>query len=297
METINNFLDRVFLDFIGYINSGVELCKLHDSSFANGNLPDYSDSNIEQLYLLRYAYAYAFEYKQMFRHLFNTYSYGSEIEVTSIGCGSMLDYWALAHAVKYGTHIRYYGVDTIDWKYKVNKRDFDEVYFNQSDAIVYCEKYQKTSNVYIFPKSISEFSDNQVQQIADSFIPQYIHKDIVHFLISLRTDDNNQNSDIQKAEILYNRMLKIGYFCNNQFPFEPYNFLSTEYANSTIASIDSDFVHPGNIVDYLKVLYSQCIHFTDCQNSEFCKKTFCRYPMLNCYNANWLSMSFIRRNN
>ena len=99
MITINKYLDDILFDFKEYVTSGVRLCDLKEVHFDAGNLPDYSDIHVQQLYLLRYAYAYSFEYKRMYASLIRRMNPGMEIAVTSIGCGSMIDYWALTRVV------------------------------------------------------------------------------------------------------------------------------------------------------------------------------------------------------
>ena len=56
MITINKYLDDILFDFKEYVTSGVRLCDLKEVHFDAGNLPDYSDIHVQQLYLLRYAY-------------------------------------------------------------------------------------------------------------------------------------------------------------------------------------------------------------------------------------------------
>lgn len=55
MITINKYLDDILFDFKEYVTSGVRLCDLKEVHFDAGNLPDYSDIHVQQLYLLRYA--------------------------------------------------------------------------------------------------------------------------------------------------------------------------------------------------------------------------------------------------
>lgn len=294
METINSYLNRVFSDFRNYVDSGSDLCELNNSHFSAGNLPDYSNLNIQQLYLLRYAYAYAFEYKYMYHNILQYFEKKNEIEVTSIGCGSMIDYWSLTQVVKPETHIRYYGIDIIDWHYKTTKRPNDEIYLHIGDAVDYCNQYQKTSDIYIFPKSISEFSPIQLQNLANGFISQYIMKDTIHILVSLRTDEHNLTDDIFKAEILYKKMLELGFRNIHPNSLQPY-VMSKDIVSNTIANVDSTFTHPSEIIDYLKVLNQRCINHNNCPLNNSCYSTLTRFPILKCNYAKWLSMSFERR--
>ena len=97
MFTINDYLDDILEEFEDYVHSGIRLCDLKSVHFDAGKIPDYSNIHVQQLYLLRYAYAYSFEYKCMYRTLLDRTNFRKNISVTSIGCGSMLDYWALAN--------------------------------------------------------------------------------------------------------------------------------------------------------------------------------------------------------
>ena len=44
------------------------------------------------MYLLRYAFAYAFEYSRMYLDVLAQMDDVNNISVTSVGCGSMIDY-------------------------------------------------------------------------------------------------------------------------------------------------------------------------------------------------------------
>lgn len=73
--------------------------------------------------LQRYAFAYAFEYSRMYLDVLSQMDDVNNISVTSVGCGSMIDYWSLVHALemksKMDCSIRYVGIDIIDWNYKI----------------------------------------------------------------------------------------------------------------------------------------------------------------------------------
>lgn len=55
----------------------------------------------------------------MFDTLFAREKFKDSIEVASIGCGNMIDYWGLVEALgEIGSgecYIKYRGIDTIDW--------------------------------------------------------------------------------------------------------------------------------------------------------------------------------------
>ena len=66
MIEITKYLQTVYEDLQRYVDNDVCLCKFKELNFEAGALPDYEDINIQQLYLLRYAFAYAFEYSRMY---------------------------------------------------------------------------------------------------------------------------------------------------------------------------------------------------------------------------------------
>lgn len=294
MKSINSFLNDVLADFDQFVCSADSLCKLHDSHFMAGNIPDYSDVNIQQLYLLRYVYAYAFEYKYMYSNLIDSMPPDTNhIEVTSIGCGSMVDYWSLTRVVRDDITINYKGVDTVDWKYKFLRRRIDTGGFYCKSAVDFLRRDRLTSDVYIFPKSISEFTASEMRQLADCFTPERLTKDRIYFLFSLRTDDRSKGRDTANTRILYDRIIECGYNTNDSVT--RYLEFGRDVKDETIASVDDDFEHPDEIVDYLKNLYSRCPIYLNCANNEDCKRMLGRYPMLRCKYATWQSFSFERR--
>ena len=186
MITINKYLDDILFDFKEYVTSGVRLCDLKEVHFDAGILPDYSDIHVQQLYLLRYAYAYSFEYKRMYASLIRRMNPGMEIAVTSIGCGSMIDYWALTRVVPNRCTIRYRGIDTIDWSYRMEQRPQDDVLFRNADAVELVSKAKRlTADAYIFPKSISEFSKSDIEEICIALGEKTPLQNTVYFLFSL----------------------------------------------------------------------------------------------------------------
>lgn len=295
MITINGFLDRVLDDFKDYVDTQEQLCDLLDVHFDGGRVPDYSDIHVQQLYLLRYAYAYAFEYKYMYSDLLSRINLGQKIEVTSVGCGNRIDYWSLAHVVKQKCDICYKGIDTIDWSYRFAPRSRDDVRHRIGDAVsLFQGAHGFSSDIYIFPKSISEFSPDEVHVLADCFTKENISKDVIHFMFSLRTDSGSIERDTNKTNIFYERLLECGFRTNDDSNFHAEFYDSIK--GKSIREIDNDFHHPGDVIDYLKELYEKCTDFHDCfrSESEDCKSRLGRWPILKCRQAAWQIFTFER---
>lgn len=140
----------------------------------------------------------------------------NNISVTSVGCGSMIDYWPLVHALemkrKIDCSIRYVGIDKIDWNYKIRQRQNDKLhYLIRNAADFFTNNSRFISDVYFFPKSISEFSDSELNVMANSLLSKKIQKDRFFVCISLREDQGSMDRDIQKTKCLIEAIGKNGF--------------------------------------------------------------------------------------
>ena len=93
----------------------------------------------------------------------------------------MIDYWAAAECLEdIGSDCRiiYEGLDLIDWNYKIEKRRNDIVSFKPEDISDWFNEIDELgSDIYIFPKSISEFSNDEFENICEGFESLKIKKD------------------------------------------------------------------------------------------------------------------------
>lgn len=292
MITINEYLDDILLDFKDYATSGIELCGLKDVHFDGGRIPHYSDLHVQQLYLLRYAYAYSFEYKQMYRSLIERLDPTSEMSVTSIGCGSMIDYWALTRVIPRDCKIRYRGVDTVNWSYQMEKRPRDDVRFLNVDVVDLFRGASKlTADAYIFPKSISEFSLPDIRNICAELGEKVSSNKPIYFLFSLRTAQGSMERDMSKTHQLFQAMLDNGF--NSDDNPNQYMTLNDELQGQKIRLVDNDFCHPTEVIGFLtKELHTCCVNF-DGQNCQSdCESRLGRWPILKCQQARWQLFEF-----
>ena len=299
MVSINDYLDEILDDFVSYLDEGHELCDLKSVNFDQGRVPDYEDIHVQQYYLLRYAYAYAFEYKRMYETLFERIIPHGSLDVTSIGCGTMIDYWALARVLKQGPYpnvsVNYMGIDLIDWYYKVPERKKDTVTFCQNDVLDEFLQYGSlNSDIYFFPKSISEFSDDEYEGLCKIFEETPISVNQLHILISVRSDQGSLKRDLQRAEQLRCAIIKNGFATDDHC--RGFWTVDAEDEDKKIRSADSDFDHPADIVDTLKELNARCIHYqenrTNC--SKDCINQLNRWPILKQNQVRFLILSFER---
>ena len=242
-------------------------------------------------------YAYAFEYKSMFSKLFQQENFKDNIAVVSIGCGNMIDYWGLVEAFeKIGNDtckIKYKGIDTIDWNYKVEKREEDIVRFIEGNAATVFSKVSSlTSDVYIFPKSISEFSNQEFQEICDGFSQKKILKDRVHVLISLRSDQASMKRDVERSRKIVSALEQNGFVTKDDAGV----YWHYENEDRGINKMDQTFEYPNEAIDLLSSLSEACYTYVnegenctdDCQNLN-------RWPVLKARNIRYQILSFDRK--
>lgn len=230
----------------------------------------------------------------MYKTLLNRTNFDKNIAVTSIGCGSMLDYWALANGVPHSYRIQYRGIDAINWAYQIEARPQDDVRFICNDAIDYLSQvYTLSSNVYIFPKSISEFSIAAMSQIGKLFGEKTLTGQSVFFMFSLRTDTGSMERDVRQTRALFEAMLENGFHSSDN-PNEYYHF-AEDWREKKIKDVDKDFCHPGRVVNFLKdELHSSCIEYSHngehCEND--CERRLSWWPILTCKQAQWQIFEF-----
>ena len=297
MITINDYLNDILEDFSAYLVEGHELCRLKSVNYDQGQVPDYDDVHVQQYYLLRYAYAYAFEYKRMYEILFQRFCPHGKIHVTSIGCGTMLDYWALARILEQNTllncSVNYSGIDQIDWNYQIPARRMDTISFYQNDVVDELSQYDSLdSDVYFFPKSISEFSDYDFGALCKIFEESPITENQIHIMISVRSDEGSMRRDLQRAELLRQAIIKNGFMTNDHCN----RYWSVNNKDEKIRLSDLDFEHPTDVIDTLKELNMRCVHFQqEHSNCHYdCVNRLTRWPILNQKQICFLILTFER---
>lgn len=275
MIGITNYLEQVYEDFKHEIDNGRYLCELKGLTFESGCLPDYNNIQIQRLYLLRYAFAYGFEYSYIYSEVLERLHNPDNLSVESIGCGNFWDYWALVRTIeekkKINCNVRYVGIDEIDWNYKVEKREQDEVLFKKENAVNFFEKTKKfISDIYFFPKSISEFSNEEIQIIADNLKWKPILKDKIIFCFSIRANEFSRESDMNKTKQIVKALEENGYKQNTK---KDVCWCFKE--NKGIILFDHDYLYPQEAYDYVISLNKKCNKYIELESN--CKNECERY--------------------
>ena len=168
MRYLEKYLDQIYTDFENDVKRMDCLCEIASLNYRTLRLPDYHNIHVQQLYLLKYAYAYAYEYYLMYRKAVESLGILNTVSVVSLGCGAMIDYMGFLSLKDIRPlTVSYTGVDRVDWSYKPVFSPEDQVvlntnttaagYFHSIDAL--------DADIYMFPKSISEQSGDEVADI------------------------------------------------------------------------------------------------------------------------------------
>ena len=156
---IENYIRNIYNEFKVYLDKENLLCDLKNLHFYSKNIPDYNKIYIQQLYLLRYAYAYIFEYKEIYNTLFSILPNEiNNINILSIGSGACLDFYSLN--LIYTHTVDYLGIDCIDWHYKPENLE-NTLYkfkFYKDDFLNILKNHSINREIIFFPKSIGELS-------------------------------------------------------------------------------------------------------------------------------------------
>ncbi len=297
MVGITEYIQQIYEDFSEYYDEGHNMCELKKLTFEAGGLPDYNSKRMQQFYLLRYAFAYSFEYSCIYDDILKDFKEKPRIEVVSIGCGAMIDYWSLVYSLiqhrMQECSVRYDGIDKIDWNYKIKPRKNDKVHFNLENAKKTFAKNEKfVYDVYFFPKSISEFDEGEMSIMIDALSQKPIVKDTIYFCISIRSDQGSMDRDMKKTKKIIRALEK-----NNYVTSTSHNTYTHFKENKGIVSIDGAFCYPTDALEYIKNLNTKCKMYL--ANGENCKKKcssyLSRYPILRTGNICYQIIKFERK--
>lgn len=269
-DFIENTMQTIFDDFQDELNNYESCCYLKNLRFDKGNIPDYSDKLIQQLYMLRYFPAYLIEYYTMYKKL-KEIKFLEQYNVLSIGCGCGIDYYGLYFALDENIdQICYTGIDKVDWLYR-NDLGNENCYFIMEDITNWNNLDKNGYNLIVFPKSIGEFDQAAFQKLKIAIKNTRFEQDKICLISSAR--DSHIDSDVNRLEELIQVFEDTHKFnCNNKE--EKYIKFKE---NAGLRKFFPEFEFPNEILDYLISLLNQCKNYT--QNDYIACSTECEVQL------------------
>ena len=276
MMNINDYISMSAENFMRKLNAGVPLCQCKTLTFKEEQLPDYTNEIVQDFYIMRYGMAYAFEYKKLYKTMMENISsdvldeltiYNRDFEVVSLGCGNMIDYWALRRVFPEEYTINYHGIDVVDWNNKFPCYPGDSMDFQKCKISEYfssCDCF--SADAYIFPKSISEFDDEEIEAVCESWRDKGIYNDEVHLLFAMRSTDTNLKLDCKKAKKLSSTLASFGMKSNGP--------VKVEGVGRKVYNLDKDFSE-----NVWKKVYGDLENFPKAckKHNNFCNCSACDF--------------------
>lgn len=292
MRSLENYLDRIYTDFEDEVNKMDSLCALTSLNYQTRRLPKYTDIRVQQLYLLKYAYAYTYEYFLMYNKAVKALDISRKLSVVSLGCGAMTDYMGLVSLKdSRPLEIAYTGVDPVDWSYKpvTCAQDIVDLNMGTTAGAYFGSRDELDADIYMFPKSISELSMEEVAFISDCFRFKKNKKDRFAICVSLRNSPVHRQEDLKKTDILQSAVLAGGYMqgAGNRYYF-------TVPEDVGIKKYEKNYNYPDRALGILKELGSRCLAKNFCRCQSQCMAGLNRYPVLKTKEICYIIMTFER---
>lgn len=184
----------------------ISLCKLKNISFLPDYEPDYSDSLLRNVYLLRYGVAYFTEYYRLYEKIFSAILPGyNSYSLFSVGCGAHIDKVAAQFALnnfQQSSRLHYVGLDRVDWGDEVESTAAQPCTILCIDSL----PIRLEADILAFPKSISELDELFLDNFASRV---FTNKFILS--VSLRKGETVSFDDISKVECLLHNFSVRGY--------------------------------------------------------------------------------------
>ncbi len=270
-------------DFEHGLSAMDRLCELKKLPFDSGHIPDYENTQVQQLYFLRYFPASLVEYYLISRKLIN-FNFLTHFKMFSLGCGANIDYYGFYYALRdhaaaeHAENFSYTGLDKTDWCYKEDLGRCQYSYIN-GDISLWQSLDADDYNVIIFPKSIGEFSNrvfNHVQKIL--LHSNFTEKNIV-LISSVR--EQHSPTDMYRFEIIANILRKnFGY--TNLDNCTTYYHIRDAGTGFGLSRCCDSFYYPDEVKHFLLNLQNQCPIFKkyrkSCQSD--CQDLLNRNPIL-----------------
>ena len=168
------------------------------------------------------------------------------------------------------------------------------MFFKRGNAANIFKKAERLfSHVYIFPKSISEFTIDEFKDICEGFKNSKFENDKVHILISLRLDERSMDRDMDRSEQIISAMKENGFTTKDTSR----RYYSFEEEERGIKGLDNKFNYPNEAIEILKLLNEKCITYKNKSKncSDSCVKYLSRWPVMKVKNICFQVLSFDRK--
>lgn len=123
--------------------------------------------------------------------------------------------------------------------------------------LIYLDIKELVSNAYIFPKSISEFSDRDFEKICEGFETKEIVNDKIYILISIGSGEWSMDRDMGRSGKIISALRENSFHAKDKST-EYIHFINEEKG---IKGLDYKFEYPDEAFDTIKELNEKMCRF------------------------------------
>lgn len=273
------------------------LCDCKAFTFQNGSSPDYSNSDIQKLYLSRYAAAYYAEYYYVFEREILPRLTTSNPSILSIGTGVGLDLAAISHCLRQhnkSASPNLVGVDRVVWD------TAKEVFGGFGGRIYQADLSLPESlasldgtvfDLIVFPRSLGEIHSVIKEKLVEAL--SRIKCSDKHWIVSFaRKEGNYLSKDALAFRKIAEHWSEKGY--STTANLDQYTRFTSSMAWRTICAPWWDY--PSPVYDGLEKFHSLCSQLGVCSISGSCRDVFSRMrPMMKSDYSRWQVAEFRRK--
>jgi hypothetical protein len=252
---IIDILDGLIKSTKEYISLLPDLKRLNDvfSNHCKGIFV-YSDVFEQRLYLLRYFYAYYYEYRKIMERICNL---SAEINVVSIGCGGGVDALALKNVSNdKNKRSSYIGIDIEEWEKGMILYEDDHTKLHNVIIKEDTENYLKDATVLFFPKSLSDITVAAMQDIEKWINKCVCTKEEICIAASFIYTSNKEGWNISgKQYDRYNKIIEL--FKNKNYREDDAKrseIKKDENSTASIWKVDDEVfknIRPKRLIDFI----------------------------------------------
>lgn len=298
-EEINNILNKLIKLINQDISKMTDLRKLNDT-FHNHNTSNYrySDEFEQRAYLLRYFYAYYYEYRNVIKSLSNILT---ELNVVSIGCGAGIDAVALKNASNNkNKKISYIGIDCEEWERGIIIPEDGKIKLHKVLIKEDSNNYLKDATVLFFPRSLSDIERSAWQDIKKWIKKSDCTKEKICIAASFIYIGQVTGMQYDRYNDVIGLFEEKGYIlCDS------HEVKIDKNAADSIWNVDNEIFKPSDLIRYFNVgIANSCIKYkNDKIHCHICKKTDegadhqCRYiyPKLKAKEINYRIKTLVKQ--
>lgn len=279
-------------NFRNLAESNKRLCSCRSFTYEQNLSPNYSDPEVQSLYLCRYGPAYFAEYYYVFEREVLPKFGRKPLNILSVGTGYGLDLAAFSHCTKQLKYppIKGFGVDVVGWNgaQSLLQAHNSGLYIRDAGALHEQRLLKNTPiDLVVFPRSLGEINNAIGSKLIESLSKLRYHDH--HVILSFSRDNQfyANRDDVVLKEI-----------CDSKS--QDFESTGTPQPAKMPPKIGWKkhlpwWSYPNDLKDRVKDIATSCSDYGVCSDQHVCKSVMTRSPILFADTARWQIAEFKRK--